>query len=147
MNKQNSFIKREYDYAIRIAAYLASVYSNGHRSVNSISQDLFLTKPVTAKIVHILIKHGILTSVRGCKGGVKLSKAPNTLALMEILQAMGFNSTINECINNPAICPLVSHCKIHLYFDRLEQNMILNLKNTFVSEFVIIEDNLIKTGE
>lgn len=146
MIKYSSFIKREYDYAIRISAYLASILPGGHRSITDISNSLLLTKPITSKIVHKLKKNQILESVRGRNGGVKLTKNPKNLSFLDILTAMNFNSTLNECLKNPAICPLVSSCKIHIYFGNLEQNLLDTLENTFVSEFIISENSLKSKG-
>ena len=146
MFKYNSFIKREYDYAIRISSYLASIFPDGHRSISDIAHSLLLTKPVTSKIVHQLKKNQILKSVRGRNGGVKLDKNPKNLSFLDILTAMNFNSTLNECVKNPAICPLVPSCKIHMYFGNLEQKLLDTLENTFVSEFIISENSLKSKG-
>ncbi|MBC8216094.1 MAG: Rrf2 family transcriptional regulator [Candidatus Marinimicrobia bacterium] len=143
MSKYNSFIKREYDYAIRIAAFLGSQYPDGYRSISDVSRLLMISHSITSKIAHKLQKTGILKSYRGRNGGIALAKDPNTISFYNILEAMGFNSTMNDCIVDPGICPLVDMCKVHLYFLNMEKDIHHSLKNTFTSSFLFKEDDLI----
>jgi DNA-binding IscR family transcriptional regulator len=45
------FVKREYDYAIRICAYLAGNYRKGPIFISQISEKLFITRPFAIKSV------------------------------------------------------------------------------------------------
>ena len=136
------FIKREYDYAIRICAYLASFYQKEHKSVPEISKQLFLTVPFTTKIVHQLKNNNILKTVQGKYGGIKLNVAPEKLSFFDVLNAMGFDMTVNECLKNPKICPLVKNCKIHRFFLTQEHMMIENLKGAKITDFIITDKEL-----
>jgi len=138
----HSFVKREDDYAIRISAFLASEYPNGFRAISDIANRLALTKPIASKIIHKLKKGNIVTSVRGRNGGVKLVNNPKTTSFLDILTAVGYNSTMNECLKNPSICPLVSFCKINLFWEKIELNIIDTLSKTYLSDFVIYESDL-----
>lgn len=137
-----ALIKREYDYAIRICAYLAGFYKKEYKSVPEIAKKLFLTVPFTTKIVHQLKNNHILETIQGKYGGIRLKVSPNKLSFYDILYAMGFDITINECIKNPSICPLVSQCKIHVYFSDQERMIVENLKNAYIDDFKISDDEL-----
>ena len=136
------FIKREYDYAIRICAYLANFYNKEHKSVPEISKNLFLTVPFTTKIVHQLKKGKIIDTVQGKYGGIRLMISPEKLSFFDVLNAMGFDMTVNECLKNPKICPLVKNCKIHRFFLIQEELMIDNLKNALIIDFIITDEEL-----
>jgi Rrf2 family nitric oxide-sensitive transcriptional repressor len=136
------FIKREYDYAIRICAYLASFYKKEHKSVPEISKKLYLTVPFTTKIVHQLKNNNIIETVQGKYGGIRLKVSPNKLSLYDIVYAMGFDMTINECIRNPGICPIVNNCKAHRFFLSQEQMIMENLKNATINDFKITDNEL-----
>lgn len=137
-----AFIKREYDYAIRICAYLASFYNEEHKSVPVISKNLYLTIPFTTKIVHQLKKNNIIETIQGKYGGIKLKVSPNKLSFYDILYAMGFDMTINECLKNPSICPIVKNCKVHHFFLSQEHMIIENLKNATINDFKITDVEL-----
>lgn len=136
------FIKREYDYAIRICAYLANHYPDKHIPVPDVAKSLFLTIPFTTKIVHQLKNGKIIDTVQGKYGGIKLLKAPDKLSFFDVLNAMGFDITVNECLKNPNICPLVATCKIHRFFLSQEEMIINNLKNAHIADYIITNEQL-----
>jgi len=136
------FIKREYDYAIRIVAYVANFYPDKHVAVPEIAKQLFLTVPFTTKIVHQLKKGKIIDTVQGKYGGIKMLKSPEKISFYDVLKAMGFDITINECLKNPTICPLVSNCKIHRFFGMQEMTIVDKLKSARISDFIITDQQL-----
>ena len=68
----NTFIKREYDYAIRICAYLAGRDDVTPVPLPLVAKILYITKPFATKIVHQLKKAGITGSAQGKMGGIFL---------------------------------------------------------------------------
>ncbi|NOY77692.1 MAG: Rrf2 family transcriptional regulator [Calditrichaeota bacterium] len=138
----NVLIKREYDYAIRICAYLAGNYQKGPISLAAISQKLFITRPFATKIIYKLKQHHIIGTTQGKRGGVFLTYPPEKLSFYKILQAMGFDFALNECIKNPNICPLVSHCKIHLFFVKQDHYLMRQLQEAMISEFIFGDSDL-----
>ena len=137
-----TYIKREYDYAIRICAYLASFYKKEHKSVPEISKKICLTVPFTTKIVHQLKNKNIIETVQGKYGGIRLKISPKKLSFFDILNAMGFDMTINECLRNPQICAIVDNCKTHRFFLSQEDMLIENLKNATINNFILTDDDL-----
>ena len=133
------FIKREYDYAIRICAYLAGFYKKEHKSVPDIAKKLYLTVPFTTKIIHKLKKGNVIDTMQGKYGGIRLQISPTQLSFFDVLYAMGFDMTVNECLKTPDICPLVKNCKIHRFFILQENMLITNLKNASISDFIITD--------
>jgi Rrf2 family nitric oxide-sensitive transcriptional repressor len=136
-----AYIKREYDYAIRICAYLASFNKKEHKSVPEISKKLYLTIPFTTKIVHQLKNNNIIETVQGKYGGIKLKVSPAKLSFFDILNAMGLDMTINECLRNPQICTLIDNCKTHRFFLSQEYEIIENLKNATINNFILTDDD------
>ena len=129
------FIKREYDYAIRICAYLAGNFQRGSIALSEISQKLFITRPFATKIVFRLKSNGIVQTVQGKHGGVYLSQSPDQLSLLAIVRAMGYDVTISDCVENPSFCPLPAPCKIHSFFIDQENLLIDQLKSRKIAEF------------
>ncbi len=138
----STFIKREYDYAVRICAYLAGQPKAAPIPISRISQLLSISKPFTNKIIFQLRKGGIIDSVQGRYGGIFLKKSPEELSVFDILQAMNFNSVLNECLHNPAICPIIGFCKIHVFFAELQDFLVQKMKAKKISELVIHDKEL-----
>ena len=135
----NTFITREYDYAIRICAYLAGQKVKQPIPLPVMAKKLNISKPFATKIVHKLKKGGITASVQGKTGGIFLNKDPEKLSLMKILKAMHFNSTLNECVHNHHSCPLIKSCHIHAFFMETEKKLLKIFDDKMISE-LIIED-------
>ena len=138
----NTFIKREYDYAIRICAYLAGFEHKKPVPLPKVAKVLFITKPFATKIVHKLMNAGITGSVQGKAGGIYLNENPSSLSLFNILKAMQFNSTLNECIHDHHRCPLIKTCKIHEFFIAAEQDLLDKFKNKMISDLVIKDTDI-----
>jgi len=69
-------------------------------------------------LVSQLVKAGILKSYRGATGGLALSRAPETITLKEIYDAVQDSPLIAEGIDNP-FSGWEEHCKVHSVFEAL----------------------------
>ncbi|GAB4173352.1 MAG: hypothetical protein Kow00108_08170 [Calditrichia bacterium] len=138
----NVFIKREYDYAVRTCAYLAGIYPDQFIAIKDLSLKIHVPKPTLNKIIHYLKKAGIVQTVQGKMGGVHLLMDPNQLSILQILEAMGFDSTLNDCVHHPEICPLVNICKIHEFFVEQEMKFLQLLREKKITEFIFQDKDL-----
>jgi len=135
-----SFIKREADYAIRIAAFLAG--QKGLVKIDYICEKLFLNKPIVIKIIHRLSKCGIIVSETGRYGGVALSPDAANLSLLDILKCMEFVNSINICVDQPEKCLLNPICNITVFFKQLQDDVEEKLQSAKLKDFVFTEDRL-----
>lgn len=126
--------KKEFDFAIRICAYLAGTDLTMPISVNTISKKLLITNPFATKIIYSLRNSGILNSKQGKFGGIFLNVNPAKLTLYKILESVGLNQSISSCITKHDFCPLPAPCKIHSYFLNLENELLEELKKKKLSE-------------
>ncbi len=138
----NTYLKREYDYAIRITAFLSGHYPDSYFTIKDISDLLFISKPFASRIINTLIQKGILGSIQGRNGGIYLKRDPVTISILDVLLAMEMDSTLNECVRDPGICPHVSYCKIHKYFQGLERMLIQSFASTNISQFAFTKEDL-----
>ncbi len=133
----NPFIKREYDYAIRICAFLAGQEPGKAIPLSRIVKVLAIPKPFATKITHKLKKAQVTATVRGKAGGIFLKKEPRTLSVLDILKAMSFDSTLNECIYHHDICPLVGICHIHNFFREQERRLLDSFEDKKIADLAI----------
>lgn len=138
----NSLIKREYDYALRICAYLAGKSERGLVPISRLAKVLLISHPFTTKIVYRLKNEGIVTTVQGKDGGVYLTSSPDSVTIYDVLLAMGFDSNLNECLAEGHNCPMDSHCRLHSFFYEQEQKLIESFKLKKLSDVVMTDDQL-----
>ncbi len=136
--------KREFDFAIRICAYLAGLYPEEIIPINSLSKKLLITKPYTTKLVYKLKKAGIIGTEQGVNGGVFLNVPPAKLSLFDILSAVGLSKTTSECITEDNFCPLPAPCKIHSFFMEEETRLLNKLRKRKISGFAFTDSDFKK---
>jgi Rrf2 family protein len=105
-------ITRKTDYAIRCVLYLAE-RSGNIVMVNEIADAKEIPKSFLAKILQTLAKAGIVESLRGVKGGFRLSKKPSDISLLEVVEAMEGTVAMNICAVDERMCNFSSTCVVH----------------------------------
>ena len=139
---RHGYIKREYDYAIRICALLAGYREREPVPVSHISEVLYITRPFATKIINQLRLRGITASRQGKFGGVFLNMNPRKLSVFDILEALEFSGSLNECINTPAICPFTGICNIRSFFGEQERLLLKSFKEKKIIDFAFSEIDL-----
>ncbi len=136
----NTLIRRDYDYALRICAYLAGKYDQSHVSISRLAERLFLSRPFATKIIFNLKNAGIVTTVQGKDGGVYLTNDPRGVSVYDVLLAMGYDSRINECLVTGYQCPLEHTCRLHDFWGEQEELLIKALRTKKLAD-LILEDH------
>ncbi|MEI7640568.1 MAG: Rrf2 family transcriptional regulator [bacterium] len=112
------------DYAIRGLVNLAMVHGNGKMSsIKDISAKEGVPKRYLENIFLRLKKAGIVSSVKGEKGGFKLFKNPNEITILEILNAVESKKTPSKCVTSATSCNKTSNCGIRrIWVEMFESN-------------------------
>jgi Rrf2 family nitric oxide-sensitive transcriptional repressor len=110
--------------------------------ISKLAEALAISRPIAAKVIHQLNKRKLTASLQGRYGGVYLSRDPNEISILDILKAMDFRSTLNECIINHTVCPLVGKCRIHQFFEEQEQILFKSFDQKKISDFAIQDEEL-----
>ena len=123
-------ITRETDYAIRCVHFL-STRKDGTLIVDRIAEQMCIPKTFLAKILQKLVKAGIVKSFRGAKGGCQLSRKPEDITLLDVIEAIQGPVAMNACALDSSVCGLSSTCSVHpVWIEvRKEVENILRRKN------------------
>lgn len=134
--------KREYDYAIRICAYLAGNGDKAQFTIEELSTVLLISKPFATKIIYRLKNNKIVNTTRGKKGGISLAINPANLSFYQIFEAMGLVRSVSDCIKEENFCPLPAPCNIHQFFINQEIKIIEDLKKATINNFAFSNNNI-----
>lgn len=111
-------------YAIRACIYLAQQHQSQRLlSVNEICQHAKTPPSYTSKILHTLVKEGIVTSVKGHHGGYSLAKAPDLITIKELVIALEGPSMFTNCLLTTDGCQHERPCALHHVFLHLLQEV------------------------
>ncbi|OIR03980.1 HTH-type transcriptional regulator CymR [mine drainage metagenome] len=105
-------IARHTDYAARLVLHLAAVDGDAQVSIREVAEARAMPLPFVRRLVGSLVKAGILKTVRGASGGLRLARPANEISLLDIVEAMEGRIALNRCTHGGKGCPLASRCPI-----------------------------------
>lgn len=93
---------------------LASLPEDGSFAMaKDIAESLKLPAPYLAKILQSLARAGILESVRGPKGGFRLTRPAHHVTVGEVLVAMEGEGSLDRCVMGFPQCDGDNPCPMH----------------------------------
>lgn len=106
-------LTRQTNYAFRILMYCAANDGNLSR-IPEIAAAYSVSELFLFKILQPLVEHGMVATVRGRNGGVKLGRPAAEISLFDVVRATEENFAMAECFENDAAdCPLVDSCGLN----------------------------------
>lgn len=99
------------DYASVLLAAMAreaeSLWTAGQ-----LAESTGIPKPTCVKLLKLLVRHGVLNSTQGARGGYSLSRPADSIAVKTIIEAIEGPTAITECGTDEALCRLTDHCTV-----------------------------------
>lgn len=133
-------IRRDTDYAFRLAATLTGIYGTGKQlSAKVLAKETQVSYALTCKILQKLAHVGIVESIMGPKGGWKLAKSPEKVEFGHIIEAVQGPVAVNKCLLGDFHCPLKGKCPAHPKMAQLQNQIAGYLKELTLKEFVNTE--------
>lgn len=105
-------ISRKTDYALRILSLLVQGDSR-LLSVRTAAEAVDVPYSFARSIQHGLVKAGIIESLRGVHGGMRLKADPRQLTIRQIVEAVQGPMAINDCTAPGGDCARMSTCCFH----------------------------------
>lgn len=110
------------DYSLRVLLYLGNQPTTKLSSIKEIASLYNLSSHHLSKIVFELGKLGLIETIRGRNGGIKLAKKANEINIGWVIQQTEDNLELVECFNKKNnACILTAACRLkHVFNEALE---------------------------
>lgn len=106
-------LTRQSSYAIRTLIYCA-VNSPSLSRVADIARAHSISELFLFKLIKPLVENGLLETVRGRKGGLRLGRPASEITLLDTIKLTEENFAMAECFEGSDIlCPLVDNCDVN----------------------------------
>jgi len=105
-------LTRQSNYAIRALVYCA-VNEPGLSRVADIARAYNISELFLFKLIKPLVENGLLATVRGRNGGIKLGKPADEITLLDTIRLTEENFALAECFEDGADCPLIGECDLN----------------------------------
>jgi len=105
-------LTKQTNYAIRMLMYCEA--SDGLSRVSAIASFYNLSEQFLLKILQSLTKAGLVETVRGRNGGIRLARAAEDIRIGDVVRATEENFALAECFEaGETECPLVTTCGLN----------------------------------
>ena len=123
-------------YGTRALLDLA-IHGNGKPvQLKDIAQRQNISLHYLEHLITPLIGAGIITSLRGAHGGIRLARPHHEIELSEVVKLLEGSIAPVECINSPGVCSRSEFCATRDVWGELGEAMNVVLKSTTLQDLV-----------
>jgi len=116
-------IRRNTDYAVRLAVHLAKHYGNEPISTRASAAEEHVPYQLACKLMQKLNNAKLVTSCMGPKGGFVLGAEPSKISLLDVVEAIQGSINMNRCLLSEDTCPKRTTCKVRGKLASLQKNI------------------------
>ncbi|RLA19710.1 MAG: SUF system Fe-S cluster assembly regulator [Gammaproteobacteria bacterium] len=124
------------DYATVILSYIANSRVSIHAALE-ISTATGIAQPTVSKILKLLVKAEVLSSMRGAKGGYALVQAPDEITVAAVIIALEGPISLTECSHSDHSCEQVSGCQIGSNWRLVNQTVQKALESVTLADLML----------
>ena len=126
------------DYGMLFMAELVKQYHKGFVSLSYFSKRKKVSSNYLHQVVMPLKKKGLVISREGIKGGYSLSKAPNKISILSVIEALEGSLAIVRCMvgKQSKDCPGIKKCEVGPIWDYIQREMISLLQKMTLQDIL-----------
>ncbi|MEZ4703308.1 MAG: Rrf2 family transcriptional regulator [Rhodothermales bacterium] len=106
-------LSKSCEYGIRAVLHLVSLGEAGHVSIRKISDDLDISFHFLTKIFQKLTEAGILQSLKGPHGGIRLGRPAAAIPVRDLVVAIDGDAIFTQCVLGLPSCDKNHPCPLH----------------------------------
>ena len=131
------------DYALLITNHLVKNTDELCTS-EDLLQATHLAPATIRQLLKKLVDAGIIKSIRGAKGGYRLSSDPRAFTLIDVISAIEGPIALTQCSQADEVCDLANHCDLKRNWIYVNQMVLKLLKHITLADMASnnIESNL-----
>ncbi|MBX3315725.1 MAG: Rrf2 family transcriptional regulator [Phycisphaeraceae bacterium] len=139
-------ISQTTEYALRAVVHLAAHTETDPVRAKDIAESINVPTGYLQKILRMLCKHGVLTASRGSSGGFNLARPPESITVLDVLNASdGELPRINRCpLGLPCHADL---CPLHRLLDAQMESIERVFAGTSLKDLINKEGGWVAIGQ
>ena len=124
------------DYATVILSFMVKSQTQVHAALE-ISTATGIALPTVSKILKLLLKAKVLSSIRGAKGGYALVQVPEKITVASVITALEGPISLTECSHLEHSCDQVSDCQIDNNWRIVNQTVQQALESVTLADMLL----------
>ncbi len=130
------------DYSLRVLMYLG-VQPDRLATIAEIAAGHGISESHLMKVVHQLGRCGLVETVRGKGGGMRLALAPQHIVLGDVIRQTESDFTLVECFGANATCRIQGACHLNAILDEALNALFLVLDGYTLADLLVNPQGLI----
>lgn len=129
-------LSKKADYALIAMKHLAQKSAGVQQSTSArdIAEQYDIPIELLAKVLQRLVRTGLLVSTQGTRGGYTLSRAPQSISVADVIQAIDGPLTVTACSTENNDCEQYSKCSIRDPLWQIRERIVAALGTVTLSE-------------
>jgi Rrf2 family protein len=115
------------DYAIRAMLAITRAGDGQRLSVRRVAAEQGIPMQILPRIMSDLVRAGLVASVAGRTGGYELARAPSTVSLLDVIEAVEGDARRRNCVLRGGACRLAGVCDVHAVFYEAQEALLATL--------------------
>lgn len=112
------------EYALRAVIYVALGQASEKKiGIKEIAKELDLPQHFIGKILQNIVRHGLLSSIKGPNGGFSLGKNGDQVTIMDIIQVVDGSEAFRKCGLGLKDCSDQHPCPLHHEFKQYREGI------------------------
>ena len=127
-------LSRTQEYALRAAVFLGRSYGEGPLRTSELAKRTGIPRNYLSKILHQMVRHGLVDSERGRRGGVALSRDPAEVMLREIIAPFQPAHEPKRCVLGRPECSDEFPCGAHESWKKIKEQTEAFFETTSIAD-------------
>ena len=130
-------LTRQTNYAVRVLMYCAA--NDGRLShVPEIAKAYGISEVFLFKVLKPLTTAGLIETMRGRNGGIRLGRAPKNINLFDVVTATENGFLMAECFEHsePSDCPLIGGCSLNSALTKALESFFAVLRQHSIHDLI-----------
>jgi Rrf2 family iron-sulfur cluster assembly transcriptional regulator len=133
-------LTRAGEYAVRCVLHLARNGKGVLVSRQEIADRAEVPSHFLAKIAQQLARSGIIGISQGARGGYALLKDPTRLTMLEVIESIIGEISLNDCVGRPASCRNSPICVVHRVWCTANDQLRTTLQQVTIAALLADEE-------
>src|SRR6516162_6777710 len=123
-------------HAVRALVVLGKLPDGSYAGAARIAQEIGAPQNYLGKLLKTLAEEGLVKSQKGLGGGFRLARAPEEIALIDVIEPIEHISRWSGCILGRPECSEIDSCAIHNRWKAVRDAYLRMLQRTTIAELV-----------
>jgi Rrf2 family protein len=129
-------LTRGADYALRVIIHMSGSSAARRISRSAIAAVTGIPEAYLAKILQSLVRASLIRSRPGVHGGFELSRVPNQISMLEVIEAIDGPTALASCVTDQNSCERSPWCGIRQTLLTAQEAMVRVLRSASIQDLV-----------